>query len=295
MFFIFVSKNKQKTVKYFSIILTNILNKRFYLCKRNNFMLIPILKNTDEQRYVILKNCSELLFADYETASEFGEELSLQTAKYLDIFDRIRAYDKYLEEEKKQQDANFVNLFDKAALFLRHYLLTMHMAIERGEMPVTTAEYYGLKFPFEIPEFKSDVQLIKFAEKLFEDDLKRTSAGGKYFTNPSIGAVKVWVEKFAEAVEQKNNKYNIKRGEVENIDKIRSDTDILLKELFGALLNKIGPEPDIDSIKILSACGFEFTDGDKLSDAEIITNHQTTEKQNVKINNDKPGQLRFDL
>lgn len=258
-------------------------------------MLIPILKNTDEQRYVILKKCSELLFADYETASEFGEELSLQTAKYLDIFDRIRAYDKYLEEEKKQQDANFVNLFDKAALFLRHYLLTMHMAIERGELPVTTAEYYGFKFPFDIPEFKSDVQLIQFAEKLFDDDLKRTSAGGKYFTNPSIGAVKVWVEKFAEAVEQKNNKYNIKKGEVENIDKIRSNADSLIKELFNSLIIKIGADPDSDSLKVLSACGFDFIEDDKISEAEVNHNDQTAEQQNGKNKNDKPGQLRFDL
>ena len=157
-------------------------------------MLIPVFKNTDNEKYTILKSCSEMLLSesDEEWNSEFDEEIYSKIEKYLDIFDKIKVYDNYLEVEKKKEENEFLNLFDKASIFVRHYFISMSMAIARGELPINTAEYYDLKYPFDMPEFKSDVHLIRTAQKLFDDDLKRTSEGGKYFTNPGIGAVKVW-------------------------------------------------------------------------------------------------------
>ncbi|PLX08916.1 MAG: hypothetical protein C0596_03620 [Marinilabiliales bacterium] len=163
----------------------------------------------------------------------------------------------------------------------------MYMAIERVELPSNAAKYYDLTFPFEVPEIKSDVQLLKVAEKLFEDDLKRTSEGGKYFTNPSIGAVRVWVEKFAEAVKVKNNTYNVKQAEVENIEGIRTDTDKLLSDVFDTVLSKISSETQQEKVKIFKACGFNTEDRKVDESTEEIL-----PKPNKKGN---PGQLKFDL
>ncbi|MDD4149670.1 MAG: hypothetical protein PHE33_06540 [Bacteroidales bacterium] len=259
-------------------------------------MLIPVFSDTDDERYKILKNCSDMLLSAGELSSEFTEEINLRIDKYLDIFDKIRAYDKYIADEREKQDEDFSNLFEKASVFVRHYFITMHMAIERGELPLNTTDYYDFKYPFGVPEFKSDVQLIKTAQKLFDDDLKRTSEGGKYFTNPGIGAVKVWVEKFIEAVENKNNKYHVKGGKVENIDKIRKETNVLLQEIFDTLICRIGVKPEAEDLKFLLDCGFEFNfiddNGIQIVQTSIeVDNNEKTQKSS-KI---KPDQLKFDL
>ncbi len=255
-------------------------------------MQIPVFQNTDNEKYTILKNCSEMLLSYEELSDVFDEEICLKIEKYLDIFGKIKVYDNYFDEERQKQEKEFLNLFEKASIFVRHYFVTMSMAITRGELPVNTAEYYDLKYPFEIPEFKSDVHLIRTAQKLFDDDLKRTSEGGKYFTNPGIGAVKVWIEKFIEAVEHKNNKYNVKRGEVENIDKIREETDALLHEIFDVLITKIGAEPDEKDLKFISNCGFEISVTQD-NQHQVMKNYNNGEEN--KNSNTKPDQLKFDL
>jgi len=212
-------------------------------------MLRPIFEHTDIERYTILKKCDDLIFSDTEMESEFDDHLLQRAAKYFDIFDKIRAYDEFIKEEEKQKNEEFLKLFNKASIFIKHYFQTISMSIERGELPKNVAESYGLNYPFDIPKIKSDVQLLGVAEKLFEDDLRRTTAGGKYFTNPSIGAVKVWVEKFAEAVRVKNNTYNVKQAEVENIDGIRTDTDNLLTDVYYVVLAKIESEPTVENLK----------------------------------------------
>ena len=259
-------------------------------------MLATAFKNTDDERCKILKSCSKLLSSDIELSSTFDEDMKFKIEKYLDIFDKIKAYDGYLDEERKKQEKEFLSLFEKASVFVRHYFITMHMAIERGELPLNTTDYYDFKYPFGVPEFKTDVQLIKTAQKLFTDDLRRTADGGKYFTNPGIGAVKVWVEKFIEAVERKNNKYHVKRGEVENIDKIRKQTDELLHEIFDILTNELGAEPKLEDLKFLSDCGFEFTIIED-NGTQVVQNHiEVDNNQNTQTNSKiKSDQLKFDL
>ncbi len=251
-------------------------------------MLRPIFANTDIERYTILKKCDDLIFSDPEMLSEFDDQLLHRASKYCEIFDKIRSYEEFIREEQKQQNEEFLNLYNKASIFVRHYFQTLFMSIERGELPANTAEYYELKYPFDIPAIGSDVQLIKTAEKLFEDDLKRTSDGGKYFTNPSVGAVKVWVEKFAEAVRVKNNTYNVSRAEIENIEGIRHDTDKLLSDVFDVVLSKIESETEQEKIKILNACGYN---AEHREEKDIIYDEKPIDLDEKK----NPGQLRFDL
>ncbi len=250
-------------------------------------MLRPVFINKDIERYTILKKCNDLIFSDPDMVSEFDDHLLQRAYKYFDIFDKIRAYEEYIEKEQKQQNDQFLNLFNKASIFVKHYFQTMQMAIQRGEIPQNTVNYYELSYPFEIPEFKSDVQLLNVAEKLFKDDYKRTSEGGKYFTNPSIGSVKVWVEKFAEAVRVKNNTYNVKQAEIENIEGIRTDTDKLLTDVFDIVLSKIESEPQKEKKKILKACGFDL-----INIEDYNSDYENKKQSDI---NDRPDQLKFDL
>ena len=78
-------------------------------------MLRPVFINKDIERYTILKKCNDLIFSDPDMVSEFDDHLLQRAYKYFDIFDKIRAYEEYIEKEQKQQNDQFLNLFNKAS------------------------------------------------------------------------------------------------------------------------------------------------------------------------------------
>ncbi len=191
-----------------------------------------VYSSTDTERLQILKAFYEKLPVVEGEETYFTEEQLLKIGKYYSIFEKMKAYEDFLSKEQEKQDKEFNDLFAKARIFVNHYFATMQMAIERGELPATTANFYGLTFPFSVSEAESGDDLLKVAEALFNSDSMRIGTGGKYFANPSIGAVKVWVEKFKEVWDKKTNKFNVKKAEVEGIENIRSEADKLINNIF---------------------------------------------------------------
>lgn len=194
-----------------------------------------IYTSTDGERLRILRSFHDKMPVRQDEDAMFSEDQILKIEKYFSIFEKMKAYEDFLNIEREKQDKEFSDLFSKARIFVVHYYQSMSMAIERGELPVTVAGFYGLKYPFKSPSPKNGDELLQLAKTLFEGDAMRVGTGGKYFANPSIGAVKVWIEKFQEAWEQKTNKFNVKRAEVENIENIRKETDALIFDLHAYL------------------------------------------------------------
>ncbi len=250
-------------------------------------MIKPVFNYTDIERYQILKKCNDVLFTDTKLIAEFNDNVEQQVANYFDIFDKIRAYKEFIEEENRQQREKYLKLFYKARLFVKHYFQTMYMSIERGELPKTTAEYYGLTYPFEIPNIEKEEDLLEVAKKLFENDARRTSEGGKYFTNPGIGAVRAWVDKFTEVYTVQKNSTNTKQAKIENIETIRDNTDHLLSDIFYAIFNTVENE-DIEKIqKTLTGYGFKIEDDSYDMNIDLLPNNETKSNEIY--------QLKFDL
>lgn len=212
---------------------------------------------TDAARLQILKAFYEKLPVVEGEESAFTEEQLLKIGKYYSIFEKMKAYEDFLSKEQEKQDKEYNDLFAKAKIFVNHYFVTMQMAIDRGELPAATANFYGLTYPFTIPSAENGEELLQVADSLFTSDSMRVGTGGKYFANPSIGAVKVWVEKFKEAWEKKTNKFNVKRAEVEGIDNIRQETDKLINDIYSYFEAEYS-DMDFDEQKRLFA-GFGMT------------------------------------
>jgi hypothetical protein len=178
----------------------------------------------------------------------------------------------------------------------------MQMAIERGELPSSVANFYGLSFPFELPEINSGEELLNVSKTLFNSDSMRVVTGGKYFANPSIGAVKVWVEKFTEVWEKKTNKFNVKKAEVENIENIRSETDKLVYELHKFLDNQFSVIDYDEQIVLFAEYGMsvepgvneDFVEPDETFSAENTSNILKKDQKNNGGSN-SINQLKFDL
>lgn len=254
-----------------------------------------IYLSTDSERHKILKGLYERVPLPEDEESVFTEEYISRIEKHYQIFEKMRVYEEFLQQQRDKQDKEFNDLFNKAKIFVKHYYLSMLMAIERGELPATIANYYGLNYPFEIPNPKDGDELLKISESLFNADAMRVGSGGKYFANPSIGAVKVWVEKFGEAWEQKTNKFNVRKAEVENIDNIRRDADNLIFELH-ALLDKQFEVIDYDEqILLFASYGMTTEPGSMNGDYSITESDSKNDADNRTNGNTSSNQLKFDL
>lgn len=191
--------------------------------------------HTDDERLSVLKSSFYTLSSEDISQYSINIEKLNDLEKYYDMFEKIREFDNIIKKEQEEENQALTKNHDKAKLYLTHYFQSLLMAIERGEITESIAQDYGFTYPFEIPDVSKKEDLLDVAKKLFEDDDRRVSNGGKYFANPSIGSVKVWVEKFAEAYAIDQNVYNVKRGKIENIGKIRESADNLIFEIHKAI------------------------------------------------------------
>jgi hypothetical protein len=254
-----------------------------------------IYSSTDTERHKILKGLYEHVPLPEDEESVFTEELISRIERYYQIFEKMRVYEEFLKQQRDKQDKEFNDLFNKATIFVKHYYLSMLMAIERGELPATISNYYGFNYPFDVPNPKDGDELLKISESLFNADAMRVGSGGKYFANPSIGAVKVWVEKFHEAWEQKTNKFNVRKAEVENIENIRRDADNLIFELH-ALLDKQFEVIDYDEqILLFASYGMTTEPGSMNGDYSITESDSKNDSDNRTNGNTSSNQLKFDL
>jgi hypothetical protein len=270
-----------------------------------------VYSSSDNERLQILKAFYEKLPVVEGEDSIFTEEQLLKIGKYYTIFEKMKAYDDFLIQEQEKQNKEFDALFCKAKIFVDHYYQTMQMAIDRGELPSSTTAFYGLSYPFEIPAIETGDDLLKIADSLFIADSMRVGTGGKYFANPSIGAVKVWVEKFKEAWEKKTNKFNVKRAEVENIENIRSEADKLIYDLHSYFDQQYSDYSFEEQTKMFSLWGMSIEQGDlkPIEETEYIdiffdeentdtnTNENLDDKKDQKSSGGNTGinQLKFDL
>ena len=180
---------------------------------------------TDEERLIKLKSIYE---KDYENLEE---DIQIAISTQIDNFEKINSFYKLYDEQRTNFESEVLNLFAKAKKYFQHYFMALSMAIDREEISENTAEYYGLKYPFEIPDANDYEEFILKAKKLFEDDQERISNGGKHFTNPSIATVKVYVEKFEEKYLEFQTFIKAKIPKIENIEVMRQTADKLIFEI----------------------------------------------------------------
>ncbi len=182
---------------------------------------------TDEERLIKLKSIYE---KDYENLEE---DLQIVISTQIDNFEKINSFYKLYDEQRTNFENEVLKLFAKAKKYFQHYIMALSMAIDREEFSESTAEYYGLKYPFEIPDAKDYEEFLLKAKKLFEDDQKRIANGGKHFTNPSIATVKVYVEKFEEKYLEFQSFIKARIPKIEDIEVMRQTADKLILEITG--------------------------------------------------------------
>ncbi|MFO7879605.1 MAG: hypothetical protein ACQES0_04735 [Bacteroidota bacterium] len=186
------------------------------------------LPQNDTMRYEAMKMALEV--ADKQAVGDcaFGRATYDELKAMFSRFEQI-----YQSMEKLKDHQEYLPLQKKARLYITHYLQVMLMAVERGELPENTTEYYGIKpGSWKLPKLQSDKQLIEYGKSLFERDAKRISEGGKYITNPGIAVVKVWFEKYLDAWENHQLQLKKYKNNKHFLEQMRHDANACIKNVW---------------------------------------------------------------
>ena len=171
------------------------------------------LPNTDSARYkALMKAC------------EKGKEtppfkLAFTQGTYQKILSFLPAYDKAIKKQRSafsiqiENNKEYHRLMKKAKLFISYFIQVVSMAIQRGELPAGTKEYYSLNgYSTKIPPLNTEEDIIKWGKAIIDGEAARIRKGQHPVTNPTIAVVKVRYEQFLEAclnqksLQQANNR-----------------------------------------------------------------------------------------
>ncbi len=158
------------------------------------------LPNTDVARLRAIKNA-------LDRQAEFVSILLPPTIYYnlkkdLALFESKLNYKKSLQKNFLDKNQEHSKLSKKARLYLSHFVQVINFSIARGELPVSTREYYGI--PTEqksVPAMSSDKSLLKWGAKIIKGEKLRISKGGSIIYNPTIALVNVNFERFRTSYE----------------------------------------------------------------------------------------------
>ncbi|MCF0207098.1 MAG: hypothetical protein HUK15_06705 [Bacteroidales bacterium] len=241
-----------------------------------------IYKHTDIERLEILRSFVEYLHGINGEESLINEYQANIIQENLTVFEKLKTYRECVRQQEEKFNNEYNLLFSKAKTFVVHYYMSMYMAIERGELPTNIATWYGLQYPFSIPNPRNGEELVEIANTLFESDGNRIANGGRMLTNPSISSVKIWVEKFMDIQKERNYRQNLNHAEVENIDYIRESTDRIIVEVFDYVCEKYADIDFEERIVVMNELGFnvqQVVRKPRIKKQEEFASHKLAESQ----------------
>lgn len=128
--------------------------------------------------------------------------------------------------------------FEKARMYISHFIQVIYMTIERGELNRDALAFYELSdMDGKIPGLGTEQELLDWGTKIIQGEQKRMQRGGSPVYNPSIALVKVNVENFNEAaIFQSNLKRNTLRS-FEKMQRLRKETNEFISRLWNEIEN----------------------------------------------------------
>jgi hypothetical protein len=198
------------------------------------------LPTTDKARLRALNNAlkiaSQVSLNKLAFSQHNLEELQLVKSKFENAIKQHEADLKVFNEKLKDYKTNF----EKAYLYVSHFIQVVFMMVERGEMKEETLSFYNLDDVVgKIPTLKTEEELLGWGNHIISGEQKRIQSGGSPIYNPSIALVKVNFENFREStVFQRNLKKNTNRS-YNKLKDLRVSTNDFISRLWNQIEDNI--------------------------------------------------------
>ena len=202
------------------------------------------LPNTDTARMKALR-----------AALQKGENLSpVELAFSQKYYYRIRSFVPLYEAalmdyaQKKEafsfQSKKTHEHFRKARLFLTHFIQVTFFAIQRGEIPENTLEYFGLDSHRTLPPLQTFEELIEYGKRILDGEKARIQEGKRAISNPTAAVVKVRYEVFLDSYHSYLIHKKNKSLAQEKILSLRKKADRLIAGVWDDIESFFGDLPD---------------------------------------------------
>ena len=198
------------------------------------------LPTTDKARLRALDAALNMASAKEAGKLAFSKATVMELKEVKTNFENhLKQYEFDLKIES-ERSADYKAAFEKARLYVSHFIQVLLMNIEREELKAEALVFYGLEdSDRRIPPLNSEQEILEWGKKMMQGEQKRLEKGGSPIYNPSVALVKVNVENFYEtAVFQQNLKRNTLRS-YEKMQRLRKETNGFISRLWTEIENNI--------------------------------------------------------
>lgn len=140
------------------------------------------------------------------------------------------ALDLKLESEKA---AAYKVAYDRARLYVSHFIQVLYMNIEREELKEEVLSFYGLQeYNKKVPSLNTENEVLEWGQRLISGEQQRLQKGGSPVYNPSVALVRVRVEDFNEIAIFQHNLKKISLRSYDKLQQLRKSTNEFISRMW---------------------------------------------------------------
>jgi len=206
------------------------------------------LPNTDAARLKAMRIAISLSMKKSPIDLAYNQQTLLRVKSFLPVFEQSINRQKQAFKTQVERSKQYLDLKEKARLYISHFFQVMNLMIQRNELPEETREFYDIqKSNKSIPLLNTDQELLDWGKKLIDGDQNRQRAGGKMITNPTAAVVRVHYEQFKHAFFYQKDLQKINNNSLQKIATFRTEADDIILTIWNQIESHFAEESNEDT------------------------------------------------
>lgn len=192
------------------------------------------LPNTDAARIRAMKNAIEKSSTVPYNDSAVPYALLTDAKYFLTTFQNGVRQTRSTYSLSAEKGSNLSMLQKRTKMYVSHFIQVLNMAIQRGELPSSVRELYGLTSK-KLPKMDTAEDLLEVGRKIIDGETKRISTGASMITYPKISMVRIEYDKFANAARTNDFRIDNDKRTSEYMHMLREKADGIILALWNEI------------------------------------------------------------